>query len=79
MGEANVIIGIKISKTFGGLVLFHCYYVQKILNKTHVSMNLLLTKNNDQSLSQTKYSQIIGCLMYLMNCTHSDIAYSLII
>jgi hypothetical protein len=45
------------------------------LVKTHVDVNLHLTKNKRNGISQLEYSQIIGSLMYIMNCTKPDIAY----
>ena len=34
-----------------------------------------LVKNRGDSVSQDKYAQIIGSLMFLTNCTHLDIVY----
>ncbi|XP_057505550.1 cytochrome P450 76C3-like [Actinidia eriantha] len=86
LGVADVILGIKITRTFGGLILSQSHYIEKILDKfdknndgvakTPVDVNLHLTKNTGDSVSQLQYSQIIGSLMYLMNCTRPDIAYS---
>ena len=36
-----------------------------------------LTKNEEDSVSQLEYTQVIGCLMYIMNCTRPDLAYSI--
>ena len=44
--------------------------------RTHVDVNLHLSKNNGKSLSQQEYAQAIGSLMYVMNCTHPDKAYA---
>ncbi|GKC00293.1 zinc finger, CCHC-type containing protein [Tanacetum coccineum] len=33
--------------------------------------------NNGQAISQLEYSRMIGCLMYAMNCTRLDIAFTL--
>ena len=44
--------------------------------RTPVDVNLHLSKNNGKSLSQQEYAQVIGSLMYVMNCTHPDIAYA---
>jgi hypothetical protein len=44
--------------------------------KTPVDVNLHLTKNKGNGISQLEYSQIIGSFMYIMNCTRPDIAYS---
>ena len=43
--------------------------------RTHVDPNQHLSKNRGESISQLRYAQIIGSLMYLMNCTLPDIAY----
>ena len=44
--------------------------------RTPVDVNLHLSKNNGKSLSQQEYAQVIGSLMYVMNCTRPDIAYA---
>ena len=44
--------------------------------KTSIDVNLNLTKNKGNDISQLEYSQIIGSLMYIMNCTRLNIAYS---
>ena len=86
MGVADVILGIKISKTSEGLVLSQSHYIEKVLEKfkkydikpkkTPIDVSLHLAKNNGTSISQLEYSRIIGSLMYIMNCTRPDIAYS---
>ena len=86
LGVANVILGIKISRTSGGLILSHSHYIEKLLDKfdkdesniarTPVDINLHLSKNIGQSISQLEYSCITGSLMYVMNCTRLYIAYS---
>ncbi|KAL0329751.1 UNVERIFIED_CONTAM: Retrovirus-related Pol polyprotein from transposon TNT 1-94 [Sesamum radiatum] len=86
MGLADVILGIKISKTSDGLALSQSHYVETILKKfkayesppakTPVDLNLHLAKNKDEPKCQIEYSRIIGSLMYIMNCTRPDIAYA---
>ena len=86
LGVADVILGIKISKTSDGLIVSQSYYIEKILKKfkqndsspmkTLVDVNLHLFKNNGKCLSQQAYAQAIGSLMYVMNCTRPDIAYA---
>ena len=86
MGLADVILGIKISKSSNGLILSQSHYVDKILEKfnkndsgvckTPVDLNLHLSKNKSESVSQLEYSRVIGSLMYLMSCTRPDIAYA---
>ena len=87
MGLADVILGVKISRTSEGLALSQPHYVDKILErfskddnqiaKTPVDMTLHLSKNKGVGVSQLEYSRIIGSLMYLMSCTRPDIAYSI--
>ena len=86
LGVVDVILGIKISKTSYGLILSQSHYIEKILKKfkqndsslmrTPVDVDLHLSKNNGKNLSQQEYAQAIGNLMYVMNCTHPDIAYA---
>ena len=81
MGLADVILGVKITKTSDGLILSQSHYVEKILAKfskddtiitrTPVDMNLHLSKNMGEGVSQLEYSRIIGSLMYLMSCTRA--------
>ena len=85
LGVANVILGMKISRKPDGFVLSQSHYIKKDLEKfkkyndspvrTPVDVNLHLTKNKGQGISQLEYSRIIGNLMYIMNCTRPDIAY----
>ena len=66
LGVVDVIFGIKISKTSYGLILSQSHYIEKILKKfkqndsspmrTHVDVNLHLSKNNGKSLSQQEYA-----------------------
>ena len=86
LGVADVILGIKISKTSDGLILSQSHYIEKILKRFKqndsssmrlpVDINLHLSKNNGKSISQQEYAQAIGSLMYVMNCTRLDIAYA---
>ena len=86
LGVADVILGIKISKTSDGLILSQSHYIEKILKKfkqddnsstrTPIDVNLHLSKNNGKIISQQEYAQAIGSLMYVMNCTCPDIAYA---
>ena len=87
MRLADVILGVKISRTSEGLALSQPHYVDKILErfskddnqiaKTPVDMTLHLSKNKGVGVSQLEYSRIIGSMMYLMSCTRPDIAYSI--
>ncbi|KAL7095434.1 hypothetical protein ACP275_10G023700 [Erythranthe tilingii] len=43
---------------------------------TPIDLKIQLAKNRGEPVDQLKYSQIIGSLMYVMNCTRPDIAHS---
>ncbi|XP_070008998.1 secreted RxLR effector protein 161-like [Nicotiana sylvestris] len=45
-----------------------------MVEKTPIDVNLALTKNKGQSITQLDYTRPLGCLMYIMNCTRPDIA-----
>ena len=84
MGLADVILGIKISRSPDGLILDQSHYVDKILGKfnnddsavarTPLDVSLHLSKNRGEGISQVEYSRVIGSLMYLSSCTRPDIA-----
>ena len=86
MGSANVILGIKITRTTNGLILDQSHYVDKILEKfnkddninvrTPIDINHHLSKNKGETISQIEYARLIRSLMYLMSCTRPDIAFS---
>ena len=84
MGVADVILGVKIHKTSGGLALSQSHYIETILGKsknlgivpvkTPIDVNLHLSKNTGENKAQNEYASILGSLMYVMNCTRPDIA-----
>ena len=86
LGEVEVILGIKTTKTLYGLKLSQEHYVEKILRKfeyfdyklvsTPYDLNSQLKKNMEHCVAQTKQAQIIGSLMYLANYTRPDISYA---
>uniref|UniRef100_A0A251S4G8 Putative EF-hand domain pair, Reverse transcriptase, RNA-dependent DNA polymerase n=1 Tax=Helianthus annuus TaxID=4232 RepID=A0A251S4G8_HELAN len=86
MGLADVILGVKITRTQNGLVLNQSHYVDKILGKfnsndtsiarTPIDNTQRLRKNRGESVAQLEYSRIIGSLMYLMTCSRPDLAYA---
>ncbi|GJU37252.1 zinc finger, CCHC-type containing protein [Tanacetum coccineum] len=61
------------------------HYIEKVLKKfnyfdctsvsTPMDTSEKLMPNNGQTVSQLEYSRVIGCLMYAITCTRSDIAY----
>ncbi|KAL8124691.1 hypothetical protein AgCh_012369 [Apium graveolens] len=88
MGEASVILGIKLIQSTEGITLTQSHYIEKsILEKygysqcriasTPYDSKVALVKNTSGvPVSQLRYSQIIGSLQYLANCTRPDISYS---
>ena len=85
LGEVNMILGIKVIKSENGIMLSQEHYVERLLKKfecwettpvaTPYDANSKLKKNNGEPVAQSKYAQIIGSLMHLMNFTRPDIAY----
>ncbi|KAL2233348.1 UNVERIFIED_CONTAM: hypothetical protein Sindi_1514800 [Sesamum indicum] len=84
MGEANVILGIKLTWSTDGIVISQSHYVEKIIEKfsyqnsriakTPYDPSVALFKNESGvSIPQLRYSQIIGSLQYLANGTRPDI------
>ncbi|XP_070013708.1 secreted RxLR effector protein 161-like [Nicotiana sylvestris] len=85
MGEANVILCMKIIRDDNNLMLTQEHYIERILKKfdnfdvvpvsTPYDTSSQLKKNKGDAVDQNKYAQIIGSLMHLMNFTRLDIAY----
>nr|GEV18612.1 zinc finger, CCHC-type [Tanacetum cinerariifolium] len=86
MGEADVILGIKIKRKIKGIVITQSHYIEKILKKfnredcslvsTFMDSVEKLKLNTGKLVDQLEYSRAIGCLMYAMTSTRSDIAYA---
>ena len=87
LGVADVIIEIKNFLISNRLLLSQYHYVEKILEnfsknnnntiKTLIDISVYLSKNRGKKINQLKYSSIIGSLMYVMNHTRLDVAYSI--
>jgi hypothetical protein len=87
MGEANVILGIKILRNDDCITLSQSHYIEKVLKRfeyfdlspmsTPYDSKVHLVKNLGDSVSQERYAQIIGSLMFLTSCTRHDIAYAI--
>ena len=85
LGIADVILGIKITRTPDGISLSQSHYVDKMIerfkdhgikeNTNPFLPHVHLHKNTGTGIRQLEYSQIIGSLMYLMNYTRPNIAY----
>ncbi|GKB18506.1 zinc finger, CCHC-type containing protein [Tanacetum coccineum] len=87
MGEADVILGIRIKHESNGIAISQSHYIEKVLKKfnyfdctpvsTPMDTSEKLMPNNGQAVSQLEYSRVIGCLMYAMTCTRPDIAFAM--
>nr|GEV19026.1 zinc finger, CCHC-type [Tanacetum cinerariifolium] len=85
MGEADVILGIKIKHENKGIVITQSHYIGKILKKfnredcspvsTPMDPVEKLKPNTGKPVDQLEYSRAIGYLMYAMTSTRPDIAY----
>ncbi|CAM8997570.1 unnamed protein product [Rhodiola kirilowii] len=60
MGEAEVILGIRIKRLEGGLALTQSHYIENV----------------GKPQSQLEYAKVIGSLMYVMTCIRPDIAFA---
>nr|GEV67108.1 zinc finger, CCHC-type [Tanacetum cinerariifolium] len=86
MGKADVILGIRIKHESNGIAISQSHYIEKVLKKfnysdcTPVSTPLdtyeKMMPNRGLVVSHLEYSRVIGCLMYAMNCTRPDIAFT---
>ncbi|GJY76293.1 zinc finger, CCHC-type containing protein [Tanacetum coccineum] len=86
MGEADVILGIRIKHESKGITIFQSHYIEKVLKKfnyfdctpvsTLMDTSKKLMPNNGQAVSQLEYSRVISCLMYTMTCTRPDVAFA---
>ncbi|GJV52163.1 zinc finger, CCHC-type containing protein [Tanacetum coccineum] len=87
MGEADIILGIRIKHESNGIEISQSYYIEKVMKKfnyfdctlvsTPMDTNEKLMPNNGQAVSQLEYIRVIGCLMYAMTCTRPDIAFAM--
>jgi hypothetical protein len=85
LGEADVILNIKLIKGENEMILKQSHYVENILNRfgfsdskdfpTPFDPSLKLRKNRGLGINQLRYSQIIGSLMYLVGATRHDISF----
>nr|GFA71150.1 hypothetical protein [Tanacetum cinerariifolium] len=85
VGEANIILGIKITRENKEIVITKSHYIKKILKKFNrkdcssisTPMDLVekLKPNTCKHVDQLEYSRVIGCLMYDMTSTRPYIAY----
>jgi hypothetical protein len=86
MGEADVILNIKLIKGENVITLAQFHYVEKVLRRfgykdskpspTPYDPSLVLQKNKRIGRDQLRYSQMIGSLMYLASATRPDISFA---
>ena len=87
LGEANVILGKKISRTSNGIFVDQSHYIENFLKKYNYfdckpasisfdsNVHLFPTKGENDIYKQKEYAGIIGSLRYVIDCTRLDIAY----
>ncbi|GKE21616.1 zinc finger, CCHC-type containing protein [Tanacetum coccineum] len=85
IGEADVILGIRIKRESNEIAISQSHYIEKVLKKfnyfdrtlvsTPMDTSEKLMPNNGQAVSQLEYSKVVGYLMYAMICTRPDIAF----
>nr|GEY56716.1 zinc finger, CCHC-type [Tanacetum cinerariifolium] len=86
LGEAGVILGIRIKRENKGITISQSHYIEKILTKfnfancspvsTPVDFTVKFRPNKGAPVSQLGYSSAVGCLMYAMISTRPDIAFA---
>ncbi|GJX23446.1 hypothetical protein Tco_0227891 [Tanacetum coccineum] len=85
MGEADVILGIRIKHESNRIAISHSHYIKKVSKKfnyfdctpvsTPMDTSEKLMPNNGQAVSQLEYSRVIGYIMYAITCIRPDIEF----
>ncbi|GJW04799.1 hypothetical protein Tco_1563655 [Tanacetum coccineum] len=85
MGEADVILCIRIKDESNGIAIPQSHYMEKVLKKfnyfdstpvsTLMDASEKLMPNNGQAISQLEYSRVLGCLMYAMTCKRPNASF----
>ncbi|KAJ6843584.1 uncharacterized protein M6B38_297015 [Iris pallida] len=85
LGEADVILGLKIIRTGTGIALSQSHYIEKMLIcygyqdlpiiDTPNRSDQKLEPNSKERVRQLEYASIIGSLMYATTATRPDIAF----
>nr|GEY42867.1 hypothetical protein [Tanacetum cinerariifolium] len=89
MGEADVILSIRIKCEDKSITITQSHYNEKILKKfkrddcfpvnTPLDPTIKLMPNIGRAVDQLEYSRAIGCLMYAMTSTRLEIAYAVVL
>jgi hypothetical protein len=85
IGEADIILNIKLIKGENEITLTQSHYVEKVLSRfdykdsklssTPYDLSLVLQKNKRIGRNQLRYYHINGSLMYLASANRSDILF----
>nr|GEU48045.1 zinc finger, CCHC-type [Tanacetum cinerariifolium] len=85
MGEADVILCIRIKHKSNRIAISRSLYIEKVLKifnyfdctlvSTPMDTSEKLMPNNGQAVSQLEYFKVISCLIYVMTFTRPDIAF----
>ena len=86
MGEADVILGIKITRDGNGIKLRQAHYIEKVLKQfnmfditlmsTPMDQHVKLYRHDKEPVAQLAYSKVIGSLMYAMTYTRPNISFA---
>ena len=86
LGQADVILNIKLIRDESGITLTQSHYVEKVLSRfgyidskpspTPYDPSVTLRKNKKETRDQLRYSQVIGSLMYLASAMRPDISFA---
>lgn len=85
LGEADVILDVKIRKTENNFSLCQSHYIEKLLKsfdyfddtfiRTSQDASITLKKNKENSVPQFEYAKIIGSVVFLLNYIRLNIIY----
>ena len=86
LSPIDMILGMKIFRTPNGISLSLSHSIEKMLHKfdfcnskpifTPYDSSIALKKNMGEPVSQLKYSQLRGSLLYISNRIRPDISYA---
>ena len=85
LGPADMILGMKVSRTHNGISLSLSHSIEKMLHKFDFYNSKPIStlwffncfEDTGEPVSQLEYSQLIGSLLYISKKTRPDISYAL--